>query len=41
MVSNFHFVGDKVIMGEKYWTNIIAIKVNMLLFELLLGLKVV
>nr|XP_012570218.1 uncharacterized protein LOC105851898 [Cicer arietinum] len=40
IVSLLQFADDTLIMGEKRWVNIRAIKANLLRFELQIGLKV-
>jgi hypothetical protein len=38
-ISQLRFADDTLIMGEKSWANISAIKALLILFELVLGLK--
>lgn len=40
MVSYLQFVDDTLILGEKYWVNIMVIEAIWFLVELVLGLKV-
>lgn len=39
-ISHLQFVDDTLIVGRKSWVNIRAIKVNLILFEIILSLKV-
>jgi hypothetical protein len=39
-ISHPQFADDTVIMGEKSWTNIRALKTNLILFEVISELKV-
>lgn len=40
LFTHLEYADDNLIIGEKKWSNIRIIKANMLLFEVMLGLKI-